>query len=289
MTFSDRSYPKNARNARVTRMSWNVATMAPTAKLKPEAERDVDGDAQDREQRRADALALQLRADDRPDHLGADDLELAEVRPPSAPSVAALTSCSSRRAFFALDGLRQPDQDLAGRGRAVLLDDLLAGHRRPAPSRTASSLTACSNLQDHDRAALEVDAQRQPLGDHHDDAPATMTTSDRTMACQRHRMKLKLGLREDLHGLDAQCRHAAAARGPVRTMVRDTNTDVNTFDSRPIDSVVAKPRIGPVPNWNRNAAEMSDATWVSRIVRNTRSNPARDGLLDALRRRPALP
>ena len=32
-TFSDRSYPKNARNASVTRMSWNVATIAPTAKL----------------------------------------------------------------------------------------------------------------------------------------------------------------------------------------------------------------------------------------------------------------
>ena len=36
--------------------------------------------------------------------------------------------------------------------------------------------------------------------------------------------------------------------------VRDTKTAVNTFESRPKTSVVAKPRIGPVPNWNRNAA-----------------------------------
>ena len=57
-------------------------------------------------------------------------------------------------------------------------------------------------------------------------------------------------------------------------MVRDTNTAVNTFASRPIVSVVAKPRIGPVPNWNRNAAAMSDATWVSTIVSHTRSKPA---------------
>ena len=57
-------------------------------------------------------------------------------------------------------------------------------------------------------------------------------------------------------------------------IVRETNTAVNTFDSSPKDSVVAKPRIGPVPNWNRNAAAMSDATCVSRMVRKTRSKPA---------------
>ena len=57
-------------------------------------------------------------------------------------------------------------------------------------------------------------------------------------------------------------------------MVRDTNTAVNTLASRPIVSVVAKPRIGPVPNWKRNAAAMSDATWVSRMVSSTRSKPA---------------
>ncbi len=49
-------------------------------------------------------------------------------------------------------------------------------------------------------------------------------------------------------------------------------------------SVIAKPRIGPVPNWNRNAAEMSEATWVSSSVRNTRPKPALiDGAHAALR------
>ena len=36
--------------------------------------------------------------------------------------------------------------------------------------------------------------------------------------------------------------------------VFDTKIDVNRFDTRPMNSVTAKPRIGPVPNWNRNAA-----------------------------------
>jgi hypothetical protein len=31
-------------------------------------------------------------------------------------------------------------------------------------------------------------------------------------------------------------------------MVFDTNVDVNRFDNSPMDSVTAKPRIGPVPN-----------------------------------------
>ena len=39
-------------------------------------------------------------------------------------------------------------------------------------------------------------------------------------------------------------------------------------------SVIAKPRIGPVPNWNRNAREMSAATCVSSSVRKTRLKPA---------------
>ena len=43
-------------------------------------------------------------------------------------------------------------------------------------------------------------------------------------------------------------------------------------------SVIAKPRIGPVPNWNRNAAEISDAMCVSSSVRKTREKPA---LMDA--------
>ena len=39
-------------------------------------------------------------------------------------------------------------------------------------------------------------------------------------------------------------------------------------------SVTANPRIGPVPNWNKNAAEMSAAVWVSTRVQKTRLNPA---------------
>jgi hypothetical protein len=34
----------------------------------------------------------------------------------------------------------------------------------------------------------------------------------------------------------------------ISKTVRDTNTAVNTFDNKPIVRVVAKPRIGPVPN-----------------------------------------
>ena len=45
-------------------------------------------------------------------------------------------------------------------------------------------------------------------------------------------------------------------------MVRDTNTAVKTLAASPIASVVAKPRIGPVPNWKRNAAAISDAVKV---------------------------
>ena len=44
----------------------------------------------------------------------------------------------------------------------------------------------------------------------------------------------------------------------ISNMVRDTKTAVKTLATSPMPSVVAKPRIGPVPNWNRNAAAMSD-------------------------------
>ena len=50
--------------------------------------------------------------------------------------------------------------------------------------------------------------------------------------------------------------------------------DVNRFVSRPIVSVIANPRIGPVPNWNRNAAAISEVTCVSSSVRNTRAKLA---------------
>ena len=56
--------------------------------------------------------------------------------------------------------------------------------------------------------------------------------------------------------------------------VFDTKVEVKRLDRSPIVSVIAKPRIGPVPNWNRNAAEMSAAMCVSSSVRKTRPKPA---------------
>ena len=46
----------------------------------------------------------------------------------------------------------------------------------------------------------------------------------------------------------------------------------------PIDSVTAKPRIGPVPNWNRKSAAISVVTLVSMIDDSA--------LLEARRRSP---
>src|SRR4030095_15907011 len=53
--------------------------------------------------------------------------------------------------------------------------------------------------------------------------------------------------------------------------VRDTNTAVNMLDTRPITSVTAKPFTGPVPNRNRNVAEINAARCVSTSVMKTRS------------------
>ena len=39
----------------------------------------------------------------------------------------------------------------------------------------------------------------------------------------------------------------------------ETKIDVNRFESSPKHSATANPRIGPVPNWKRNAAEISAA------------------------------
>jgi hypothetical protein len=67
----------------------------------------------------------------------------------------------------------------------------------------------------------------------------------------------------------AVCRRASSTSNSVF----ETKMEVNRFVRRPIVSVIAKPRIGPVPNWNRNIAEMSDAMCVSSSVRKTRENP----------------
>ena len=44
--------------------------------------------------------------------------------------------------------------------------------------------------------------------------------------------------------------------------MRDTNTAVNTFETSPKNSVVAKPWIGPDPNWYRKAAAIP-AAWAA--------------------------
>ena len=106
---------------------------------------------------------------------------------------------------------------------------------------------------------------------------ATMTSPTAPIACQRHRRKSKLVFLKICMGRPAQmlnvatCRRRASASS---NSVFDTNVDVNRFDSRPTASVTAKPRIGPVPNLNRNAAEMSAAMCVSTSVRKTRLKPA---------------
>ena len=75
-----------------------------------------------------------------------------------------------------------------------------------------------------------------------------------------------------------------ARSSATSNIVRDTNTAVNTFASRPIASVVAKPRIEVVPNWNRNAAAISDVTCVSTIVSQTRVKAALTAARGPLRR-----
>ena len=57
---------------------------------------------------------------------------------------------------------------------------------------------------------------------------------------------------------DAERSGSAVRASANSKSVRETNTDVNTLVSRPMLSVTAKPRMGPVPNWKRNAAAMSD-------------------------------
>ena len=57
-------------------------------------------------------------------------------------------------------------------------------------------------------------------------------------------------------------------------IARDTNTAVNRLAMRPMTSVTAKPRTGPVPNTNRNALATTVVTCVSMMVTKARSNPA---------------
>ena len=101
-------------------------------------------------------------------------------------------------------------------------------------------------------------------------------------------MKLKFVLSKMRMTRDSWSRCSAASRRPAclerinSKSVRDTKTAVKTFEIRPKNSVVAKPRIGPVPNWKRNAAAMSDETCVSTIVEEHAVEAGGDGLPRAL-------
>jgi hypothetical protein len=56
-------------------------------------------------------------------------------------------------------------------------------------------------------------------------------------------------------------------------IIRETKKAVKTDAPRPTSSVTANPLIGPVPNWNRNRAEMIVVRWVSMMVANAREKP----------------
>ena len=77
-----------------------------------------------------------------------------------------------------------------------------------------------------------------------------MTTSDSASACQRQRVKLTRVLANScqLPMLKRLRDREPASAAPTSNSVRDTNTAVKTFASRPIASVVANPRIELVPN-----------------------------------------
>ena len=129
--------------------------------------RDVDGEADDRGQRRVDALLLQVGADDRADDLGADDLELAgrsglleRVDRALGVLLEAEALLRRRRPAAAGSGSR------ARAGVAVLLDDLVARQR---VERLADRVLVHRLLElEHDeRAAREVDAERHAAAGEH--------------------------------------------------------------------------------------------------------------------------
>jgi hypothetical protein len=81
-------------------------------------------------------------------------------------------------------------------------------------------------------------------------APAPMTSSDRSIACRPHRVKLTLALANSVKGLVMLSDRAAEQRRrrTSSNIVLDANTAVKTFAIRPIVKVVAKPRMNVVPN-----------------------------------------
>ena len=75
-----------------------------------------------------------------------------------------------------------------------------------------------------------------------------MTTSDRTRACQRQRVKLARVLANSCERPMPRVCDCGRRLSASSNSVRETNTAVKTLASKPIASVVAKPRIELVPN-----------------------------------------
>ena len=67
----------------------------------------------------------------------------------------------------------------------------------------------------------------------------------------------------------------------ISNSVFETKVEVKMFEIRPTDSVTAKPRIGPVPNWKRKAAEMRAEMCVSTQRQEDAAEPGIDGRADA--------
>ncbi len=130
------------------------------AEAQAEPQRDVDHDAGQRGDRRVNALPLQVLADDRADDFLVEDFELANV----GGAKRGLDELGPRLEAGALLGARherQPDEDLILVRAAVLLDDQFLDHGlEGAPDDFLAG--GLLELQLHDRAAREVDAERQP-------------------------------------------------------------------------------------------------------------------------------
>ena len=129
----------------------------------PEPKRDVDADAHDRGDRRENALPLEVAPDNRSDDLRAEDVELADPGLLDGGNRLPRAGLETEPLLLAVR-LREPDEDLVLRRIAVLLHDLLAGQdvERAAHRRIADRLV---EAQDHDRAAREIDPERQAIAE----------------------------------------------------------------------------------------------------------------------------
>ena len=139
--------------------------------------------------------------------------------------------------------------------------------------RTASSVTGCSNWtttsvppeKSMPRGTPRVAISPRPL---------RMISHESAEGVPPPAQPVDVDVGQDTHGQML----SAAARRRVRTssnIVRDTKIAVKTFAARPIASDVRKaPDRDRFRTGSRNAAAISDATWVSTIVHQTRSNPA---------------